>query len=279
MPNGIQTNKSLIVKLIFASPSKQFSRVKHILWLAKCALLGVPDQFPGISMQPAGNVYRANFDDGFVWHVTKNDKALAAWASAFINLRCRFEDSNLIGPGDVVVNVGACSGEYTKYAAESVGESGKVYALEPDPAHFECLVENMRHYGLTWVEAVQAGASNNSGSLQLHRIENAMAGGSVDNSYRENYQDRITSSSEIAVHRLDELFANLPTIHCLVVTVNGHELEVLQGAKDLMPNIHHVIYQSENHFKCAEYLQSEGFRMDKEIMQNNGSEAIALFSR
>lgn len=47
-------------------------------------------------------------------------------------------------PGDVVVDVGANIGYYTLLGARLVGESGRVYAFEPDPASFEILARNVQ---------------------------------------------------------------------------------------------------------------------------------------
>src|SRR5262252_1665031 len=53
---------------------------------------------------------------------------------------------NLIQEGDVIVDVGACLGDYTATFSEFVGESGQVYALEPNPLVVEALLYNMKKY-------------------------------------------------------------------------------------------------------------------------------------
>lgn len=47
-----------------------------------------------------------------------------------------------IHPGDVVVDVGAFIGDHTFAYLQAVGKDGTVYAFEPNPDAFECLVFN-----------------------------------------------------------------------------------------------------------------------------------------
>ena len=44
--------------------------------------------------------------------------------------------------GDIVLDIGANIGFYTKILAELVGENGKVYAFEPDKTNFSYLMKN-----------------------------------------------------------------------------------------------------------------------------------------
>lgn len=138
---------STFQRLFFASPQHQFKRVCYAIQIAKEAILGRPARFPDIHMEEHGDLYLGRCDDGFEWCVPSNDPSLVSWARLFISKRLRFEDENLLRPCDLVVNVGACTGEYTSPAASSVAEQGEVIALEPDPDHFACLSANMELRG------------------------------------------------------------------------------------------------------------------------------------
>ena len=70
-------------------------------------------------------------------------------------------------PGDVVVDVGANIGYYTLLGARLVGDAGRVYAFEPDPAAFAILERNVRLNGLENVVLEQKAVSNEAGSIQL----------------------------------------------------------------------------------------------------------------
>jgi FkbM family methyltransferase len=76
----------------------------------------------------------------------------------------------LLNPGDVFVDVGANVGYFTVLAASLVGDSGHVFAFEPDPENFRLLVKNTEHNNLhARVEAVQAGLAqqDRAGTLYL----------------------------------------------------------------------------------------------------------------
>lgn len=49
-----------------------------------------------------------------------------------------------IKEGNLVIDVGANIGYWTNYLARFVGESGRVYAFEPEPKNFEILKENRK---------------------------------------------------------------------------------------------------------------------------------------
>jgi FkbM family methyltransferase len=48
----------------------------------------------------------------------------------------------LIKPGDWVVDAGAAMGDHTAAYLQAVGETGRVYAFEPQPEFFKCLTHN-----------------------------------------------------------------------------------------------------------------------------------------
>ena len=45
--------------------------------------------------------------------------------------------------GGVVVDVGACLGDFTATFSEFVGSTGRVWAFEPNAPVFDCLMHNM----------------------------------------------------------------------------------------------------------------------------------------
>ena len=64
----------------------------------------------------------------------------------------------LLKPGHVFVDVGANIGYFSLLAASLVGETGAVFAFEPDPQNFTLLQASAEHNGLAHiVTALQAG--------------------------------------------------------------------------------------------------------------------------
>jgi FkbM family methyltransferase len=73
-----------------------------------------------------------------------------------------------VGPGDVVVDVGANLGYYTLLAARLVGAEGHVYAFEPDPESFALLERNVELNGYENVTAVPLALGKAPGKLPLY---------------------------------------------------------------------------------------------------------------
>ncbi len=71
--------------------------------------------------------------------------------------------------GDCVVDIGANIGAFTVLAARMVGESGKVFAYEPDPDCCERLRENVRLNRLNNVVVDNSAVGGTSGTAKLHR--------------------------------------------------------------------------------------------------------------
>jgi ubiquinone/menaquinone biosynthesis C-methylase UbiE len=74
-----------------------------------------------------------------------------------------------IQPGQEVLEVGCGTGFFTIPAAESVGDEGHVYAIDPHPLAIEQVARKIRDAGLTNVRLIKADAT-----------EAALASGSID---------------------------------------------------------------------------------------------------
>ena len=198
---------------------------------------------------------------GRVWHLPTRNPSLFAWALNFHSREIRFESKNLLSPGDVVIDVGSCTGEYTTYAAEKVGPSGSVYAFEPDPLYRRCLRKNLAHYGFDGFTEVAGVAVSNvaAPALTLFSIPNSMGGGSLEDWYGRDFPAHLPFS--VPVTTLDAYFAGrMPErVAMLEVTVNGHEPEVFFGAEQLVERTENVILQSSRDAECEAWLTERGF--------------------
>ncbi len=68
--------------------------------------------------------------------------------------------TDLIEPGFIVLDLGAGIGDFTIVASQSVGDFGKVLAIEPNPNDFKQLVNNLQRNHCTNVIPVNVGISN-----------------------------------------------------------------------------------------------------------------------
>jgi len=129
----------------------------------------------------------------------------------------------------IVADVGANQGLYTLWLAH-VATGGRVYAFEPDPELFQCLENNVRNNQLTNISAIRAAASNRSGilSFALNELNRG------DNRVSTNL-DRTPSRGTVPAITIDEVVTN-SHLDLLKIDVQGFEIEVLQGAREILNN-------------------------------------------
>lgn len=129
--------------------------------------------------------------------------------------------SDLLHPGDEVVEAGANIGTHTLALARLVGPKGRVWALEPQRLTFQLLCGNLALNEIEAVEAIHVAAGAAAGTTRIphlgygaHANFGGVAIGGGEDSAR--------------VIAIDEL----PLARCrlLKVDVEGHEVETLRGA-------------------------------------------------
>lgn len=154
-----------------------------------------------------------------------------------------------IKPGDVVVDAGASLGDSTFAFIKAAGETGKVYAFEPNPKTFEALKHNCPG-AVLMMSALGAKRSK----MQLHPEQNIGA----------SWLD-IESSGGVEVLPLDEL--KLDRLAFFKIDVEGMEPLVLDGALETIKRCKPAIMLEVNHGT----LQRVGF-----VVQDIISRAEAL---
>lgn len=140
---------------------------------------------------------------------------------------------HLVRQGDMVVDIGANVGWYTRYLSILVGSSGHVFSLEPIPNTFALLSACVKHYGLSNVELFNTAASRADGSAAMH-VPNYPSGGKnyyMASIVEDGQATAGLSRQPVESRSLDSLLGgqcqNVGFIKC---DVEGHELEVIQGA-------------------------------------------------
>ena len=83
--------------------------------------------------------------------------------------------SNMVQPGDCVLDLGAGIGEYAVLSSKKVGDNGCVIALEPNPSDFSYLVENIQLNGCKNVIAINRFLSGSSEMRKFRFKENDFA--------------------------------------------------------------------------------------------------------
>jgi FkbM family methyltransferase len=178
----------------------------------------------------------------------------------------------LANPGELAVDVGANIGYMTAVLAERVGSGGHVYSFEAHPEIFAELKYNTELWQKQLINTkfdIQNIAISDAQGSVLLKIPDAF----IDNrglatvvtskefskeSDEHNFQTiKVESSS------LDELFPAPKQIGVLKIDVEGHELQVLQGAKKLLKQqrIRDCVFEEHGEYptNVTRYFEEMGY--------------------
>ena len=143
-----------------------------------------------------------------------------------------YEYLRKIQPGDVIVDAGAFTGDYTVYASRKVGPTGRVLAFEPDPQNLKRLRANLRGE-LDNVTIIEKGLWNSEGELTFRAGTEGFTSGAACISGAVTGQDLT-----VKVTRLDTELEQLgiSRINVLKMDIEGAEIEALKGCEQTLKN-------------------------------------------
>jgi FkbM family methyltransferase len=138
---------------------------------------------------------------------------------------------SVLGPGDLAVDVGACKGGYTWWMRRLVGASGRVLAVEPQPAMAGYLRRCVDDFAWANVHVEEVALSSSAGERLLRLpghepspaaslVGASLPGGGIGYAVRTDTLDRV----------LDAWAPGAP-VRLIKCDVEGHELDVFRGAE------------------------------------------------
>lgn len=141
-------------------------------------------------------------------------------------------------PGDIVYDVGAGIGGEVGLFSRLVGPSGRVVSIEAHPRVFGCLEQSVRRNQLTNVTTRHCALVEHPGTVLLEDV--------TDYDLRSHLENRLTTSAggvPVPGERLEDVMTatGTPTIDLLKLNIEGAELPVLRGARDVLPRVRRVI--------------------------------------
>jgi FkbM family methyltransferase len=169
-----------------------------------------------------------------------------------------------ISKGNVVIDIGANIGYYTLIFARLVGESGKVFAFEPDPENFALLKKNVELNHYKNVVLIQKAASNVSGKAQLYLSKENKGDHRIYNSHDGR------ESLEIETIKLDDYFKEfIGKIDYIKMDIQGAEAMAIQGMSALLNFNKNVKIVSEFWPFGLKKFGVEGFEYLKLLLKDN----------
>ncbi len=167
--------------------------------------------------------------------------------------------------GDVVVDAGARIGTFTAKIAASVGDEGKVIAIEPEPRNYACLLKNIEANRLRNVVPISKMLWSRSGKLKLYLSANSAAHSAYCDPFYGPTGDSLSVEAETLDQILDDL--GIESVHFIKMDIEGSELEALAGMqKTLRCTLHlaiaayHPVQGTLSYLEIMPRLEQLGFR-------------------
>jgi FkbM family methyltransferase len=168
-------------------------------------------------------------------------------------------------PGMTVIDVGAGVGIYTVSAAIRVGETGRVYGIEPFDGAVECLRQTCEIDRLKNVEVFQSAIGDRQGTfdlvLQPQSELNYLA-------KSEEILDPGTETQPVACMTLDSFVAEMgiERLEAIKISTEGNELAILIGCDRIITKFAPMIIYSSYTSKgtnpvVAQYLVDRGYKL------------------
>lgn len=170
-----------------------------------------------ILLLPRGNSWLLVFRDGSIIFRPKSSRL------PFVE---PYERYFKVAPGEIVLDVGACIGEFTVPAARRAGE---VVAIEPNPENQWWLQRNIVENKLGNVHVIGKAAWSYRKALRLHLSKENIGGHSV-------IGERGGGNIVVQADTLDNIVSDLgiEKVDFVKMDIEGAEVQALEGAKKVL---------------------------------------------
>jgi len=148
--------------------------------------------------------------------------------------------ADYLRPGMTFYDLGANIGFFSLLAARLVGPQGRVISMEPDPEIAARLRENLAQNQFGWADVEQKAAWSSTASVTFSRCD---ASASPDRGLGRvtTAQSPTGASLTVEAISLDDFCSSHPQPDCIKCDVEGAEVEVFRGARNLLHRRHPVI--------------------------------------
>jgi len=196
---------------------------------------------------PPNRVFMAELQDFRLWFNTTDREMGMVMASGQYEPRSVELLKRIIRPGMKCIDAGAHIGFYTCLLASLVGETGKVYAFEPMPSHFELLLKNIEENQLQeMVKAYNLACSDVHGDLKVSKISNMFVVGQVG------------SAEQIIVQKVCLADLIEDTVDLVKLDVEGHEPAVIRGMMSIISKNKPILLSEINEYWLRSCSHSSG---------------------
>lgn len=176
--------------------------------------------------------------------------------------------ARLLGPGDVVVEVGAHVGYLAEFFAELVGPAGRLDVYEPAPDNLRYLQRNLAGRDNVSIHEVALSDEIGYASFFVEDLTGQNNSLVADYEVLEGNQSRAGVRAHLTEIRvptdtLDNRYANAERLDFIKVDVEGAELQVLRGGTQVLSTLRPIVFVeiSLNHEQTRDFLRALGYRL------------------
>jgi FkbM family methyltransferase len=153
-------------------------------------------------------------------------------------------------PGDVVIDIGANIGAHTLPMSAFVGNTGQVYAFEPQPVIFQTLCANMALNSITNVHCHCLALADKKGDVFIPDIDYSTPGNYGGVSVGQFPQGHVIQKIPLD----DFLFGKIDKLNFIKIDVEGMEEQVIEGAKKLITQHQPFLYVENDRIEKSRNL-------------------------
>ena len=193
--------------------------------------------------------------------------------------------SKLINKGDCIYEIGGHIGYVTQIFEDLVGAEGKVFVAEPTPKSRYLLEKNVRDN----TEVLPFAMADKDGEMEFYTEKFGGFSNSLVCEFADEASESLSESQQnsnnlitkitVEVKKVDSICEqHLINPNFLKIDVEGAELSVLKGAKQVLQNARALMVEvSKNHKEVFKFLKAcdfiaidaEGFSLEEEITDGN----------
>lgn len=180
--------------------------------------------------------------------------------------------------GDTVVDAGANIGVFTVLAAKSVGDDGKLIAIEPEKKNVENLRKNIEINGLNNVAVVPKGLWNRRSKKRLYLTRGSTGHSLVQEQAHHTdlagHQPTDDKTEEIETDTLDNILEELGVskVDFIKMDIEGAEIQALDGMKRTLKTndvklaiaAYHIVNGAQTCKIVTPWLEKAGFDVHEE---------------
>jgi len=160
---------------------------------------------------------------------------------------------NEIDKGDTCIDLGSNIGYTTLFMCERVGDSGKIYAVEPDPYNVNLLKLNLeKNNFLERSEIIPAAISDVTGKIKFWTSSKS----NLSSVQKTKHSEK---SIDVDCFSLNDFLQSRKYPNFIKMDIEGHEVKVFEGGLDYFTNnrgktkilleVHPQFYDAENDFE------------------------------